>query len=104
MLPKRLFPAFIFAVIAALLVAACGPGATPTSTPASTGPTPSGTPAVGPTPTSAAGASTTVDDAVIARSGYPAEKAKQLLAQRMFLPGMSYGAGETPQYGGTASF
>jgi ABC-type transport system substrate-binding protein len=39
-----------------------------------------------------------------AGSGYPPEKAKQLLAENMYLPGMTYGKGETPQYGGTAFF
>lgn len=90
-------------MIATLVAAGCGPGASPTSTPASTGPT--ATPASGDTPpTPAPGALAPVSDEVLARSGYPIEKARQLIAQRMFLPGMTYGAGETPQYGGTASF
>ena len=88
---------FVPGVVLATILGACGSAATPTATPA---PAISASPAPAPTVTSGTSASAPVP----VLTGYSPEHIKDLLAQGMYLPTMSYGAGETPQYGGTAIY
>lgn len=102
MLVRRLFRTLVLSVVLALVIAACGGTAAPTAAPESPTAVPSNTGA--PTPAPAATPVGGDVPAVMAGSGYPPEKAKALLAENMYLPGMSFGQGEAPQLGGTASY
>ena len=98
MLLQRLFKILVLGTVMSMVLAACGEAASPTAT--GSVPTPVATSSTGvePTPTAAAGAE------IPTLAGYPPERIKEMLAQSMYLPTMSYGQGETPQYGGTAVF
>ena len=95
---RRLFQALVLGVVISMVVAACGEAASPTPTAPPPVPTPTSSNMAAPTPTAAAGSE------VPTLAGYPPERIKEMLAQGMFLPTMSHGRGETPQYGGTAVF
>ena len=85
-----------------LVIAGCGSPAAPTAAPVPPTTVPAATKAAAPTPAPSPTALTS--NTLPTGTGYPPEMVKALLAQNMYLPGMSYGAGETPQYGGTASY
>lgn len=96
----RSFSALLLVTVLALVIAACGESAAPTAT--APAPTATATQAAAPTPPPA---STARPDAPVpAVSGYPPERVKEMLAQSMFLPTMTWGLGETPQYGGEAVY
>lgn len=93
---------FVLALIAILVMAACGEGAAPTVVPQGPTPTSAVTAPASPTPQPEADAGN--DTPLATGTGYPAELAKKHIAENFMLPGMTYGDGETPQYGGTANF
>ena len=88
-------------MVLAMVTAACGQAVAPTATAPAATAMPDPARSVSPTPPPTA---TPVDQLVPAISGYPPERIKEMLAQNMFLPTMSWGAGETPQYGGQAVY
>lgn len=82
-----------------LLLAGCGQTAqtaTPETPAANASPQAAPMPAT-PTPSAAP----QIQDIV---SSYSAERTKELVAEGFYLPGMQYGAGKVPQYGGRATF
>lgn len=98
MFAHRAYQVLALVIVTLLVIAACGEAAAPTAAPVPTAT--AGSTDGAPIPTAAAKS----DMPVPSGTGYPPEKAKELLAQNMFLPSMSFGDGETPQYGGTANF
>lgn len=92
----------------ALLLAACGQGAAPTATaPPASGPAATPTPAKAAAPTATPIPAATVpggDIVEAASSGYSPERVKEMVANNFFLSGMTWGDGETPQYGGVHTF
>ena len=98
MFAHRAYQVLALVIVTLLVIAACGEAAAPTAAPVPTAT--AGSTDGAPIPTAVAKS----DMPVPSGTGYPPEKAKELLAQNMFLPSMSFGDGETPQYGGTANF
>ena len=97
---RHVFQAFALGMVLIMVLAACGESAAP-ATPAGATPTPKASDVATPTPA----ASTLATDAPLpAISGYPPERVKEMLAQNMYLSTMSFGRGETPQYGGEAVY
>ena len=102
---RRCYQALVLGTIGAVILTACGSAASPTAAPAPAQATPVPTKAgTAPTPAVTAPAANQSSAPIPTGTGYPPEKIKELLAQNMYLSGMSFGAGETPQYGGTASY
>jgi peptide/nickel transport system substrate-binding protein len=103
MLLRRLHLVAVTTLLAFVL-ASCGQAAAPTAAPPIPTPTTAGPTSPGPAATPTPAATAKADAPQAASSGYPPEKTKELISQNMYLPGMSYGRGETPKYGGTARF
>lgn len=100
---QRLFRALVLGTVPMLVIAACGSPAAPTATPPSAA-TPVPTKAAVGSPVPASSPAPITSNALPTGTGYPPEMVKAFLAQNMYLPGMSLGANETPQYGGQASY
>ena len=99
---RHVFRAFALGMVLIMVVAACGESAAPPTSSDGPTPTPVASDVASPTP---AAASTPAGDVPLpAISGYSPERVKEMLAQKMYLSTMSYGRGETPQYGGEAVY
>lgn len=97
----RLFKTFVIGMVLVMVVAACGESAAPTATAGVPTPTAgSGGVVASPTPSSAASGNVELPTG----TGYDPAVVKEFFGKQMLLSGMSYGRGETPQYGGTANF
>lgn len=103
---QRAFQGLAAVTLLATVLSACGQGAIPTATAVtpSASPVPVATKSASPTPAASPSSPGSTSATLPVGLGYSAEKAKELIAQKMYMSGMSYGAGETPQYGGTASY
>ena len=93
----------VASVVAALLTfLSCGQAAVPTATTAPAKPTP--TPGAQPTPAPSAQPSPGTTAAIPAvsnqYSAYTADQIKEYLAGNFYVPGMQFGQGQDPQYGG----
>ena len=98
----RLFRMFALGMVLMLVLAACGEAAAPTATGPVAVPTAGATQVPGPTPPPAVASTSEAPIPVV--SGYAPDVVREMLAQNMYLPGMTWGAGETPRYGGTGTY